>query len=94
MAGVMPNYRDVLQAIDADGFLKVGPEGQDECLRRVQARGDTKRVFEELLAEVAEAAFTQPSALERIGYAGLADARGWHAIGLDEREPHEAVEHG
>jgi len=44
------------------------------------------RFFEELLAEVVETYYAHPLAQEEIGYAGMADAPGWRAIGLDERE--------
>jgi hypothetical protein len=36
-----------------------------------------------------ETYYAHPLAQEEIGYAGMADARGWRAIGLDEREAHE-----
>lgn len=87
-------YRDLLGVLDATGFRALGPAAQDDLLRSVQARPDTARVFAELLAEVTEFAFAQPEALAAIGYSGLADAPGWTAIGLDQREPREAVEHG
>ena len=47
--------------------------------------------FEELLALVTDIYFSHPLASEEIGYAGMADAHGWQAIGLDEREAHEPV---
>ena len=45
--------------------------------------------FEDLLAAATESFYAHPLAQEEIGYAGYADARGWQAIGLDEREPRE-----
>ena len=87
-------YRDLLGRIDAGGFLGLGPAAQDGLLRGVQARPDTARAIEELLAEVTEVAFAQAGALGRIGYSGFADAPGWVAIGLDQRDTREAVEHG
>ena len=48
-----------------------------------------RRFFEDLLAAAVEAFYAHPLAQEEIGYAGYADARGWQAIGLGEREPRE-----
>ncbi len=47
------------------------------------------RYFEELLATITEAYYSHPLAQERIGYAGMADAHGWRAIGLNQVEPWE-----
>jgi hypothetical protein len=47
------------------------------------------RFFEELLVLATETYYAHPLAQEEIGYAGMADAAGWQAIGLDEREAHE-----
>jgi hypothetical protein len=74
-----------------------GPE-QDRVLTLVQrdeAPGEAwralsaARFFEELLAEIVEAYYAHPLAQEEIGYAGIADAPGWRAIGLGEREERE-----
>ena len=71
---------------------------QDATLRAVQ-RGEAasgawaglspRRFFEELLAELAECYYSDPLTQEEIGYVGMADARGWRAIGLDQLEPWE-----
>lgn len=84
-------------------FVALDGRRQDEVLRAVQ-RGEplggswaglpADRFFEELLAEVAECYYSHPLAQEEIGYAGFADARGWHAVGLDQLEPHEPREEG
>lgn len=86
-------YSGLLAVVGADGFMVRAAAAQDDVLRNVAARLDMARIFDELLAEVAEHAFAQPAALDRIGYGGLADAPGWTAIGLDDHEPREAVEH-
>lgn len=76
-------------------FREVGGPEQDrilEAVQRAEAPGNmwrtlpAARFFEELLAEVVETYYAHPLAQEEIGYAGMADAPGWRAIGLDERE--------
>ena len=71
---------------------------RDAVLRKVQsgkaegqlwAEMDAACYFEELLALVVDIYYAHPLALEEIGYVGMADAHGWQAIGLDERESHE-----
>lgn len=52
---------------------------------------DAALYFEELLALVVDIYYAHPLASEEIGYTGMADAHGWQAIGLDERETHEPV---
>jgi hypothetical protein len=47
--------------------------------------------FEELLAEVTEIFFSYPVVQDEMGYAGMADAKGWERIGLNEREQIEPV---
>ncbi len=71
---------------------------RDEILTTVQ-RGEVAggaweklppgRFFEELLAELTECYYSDPITQEEIGYVGMADAHGWQAIGLNEREPRE-----
>jgi hypothetical protein len=86
------------QAMFAGGFAALPGAQRDAVLRTVQsgaARGevweelDAACYFEELLALVADIYYSHPFALEEIGYVGMADAHGWHAVGLDEREAHE-----
>lgn len=45
--------------------------------------------FEELLTQVVDIYYAHPLGQDEIGYVGFADALGWSAIGLDEREEHE-----
>ncbi len=86
------------RALHGFGFAELHGEQQDDVLRCVQAGSapgeiwrslDAPRLFEELLADLVEAYYSQPVAQEQIGYAGMADAPGWTRIGLDEREERE-----
>ncbi|MGI8657001.1 MAG: gluconate 2-dehydrogenase subunit 3 family protein [Pyrinomonadaceae bacterium] len=79
-------------------FVNLDESQQDEILYGVQrgeAIGETwkplsaSRFFEELLAELTEGFYSHPLALEDIGYAGMADAKGWHNIGLNRLDPQE-----
>ena len=101
-------WRHGLDGIDETARAMFGadftglPAGhQDAVLRGVQA-GDpagaiwhalpAARFFEVLLTAAVEAYYAQPRAQDEIGYAGMADAPGWQAIGLGEREPREPAE--
>ena len=44
------------------------------------------RFFQELLARLVEIYYARPAAIEEIGYIGFADAAGFSAIGLDQRD--------
>jgi gluconate 2-dehydrogenase gamma chain len=79
-------------------FYELDASSRDEVLLAVQrneAQGETwktvpaHRFFEELLAELTECYYSDPSAQEEIGYVGFADAHGWQALGLNELEAHE-----
>jgi gluconate 2-dehydrogenase gamma chain len=79
-------------------FRDLDATRQDEILTATQlgeAEGDSwcrvpaRRFFEELLAEIAERYYSDPLTQEEIGYVGMADARGWQAIGLNQREAWE-----
>lgn len=98
-------YQDGLRGIDETAwavfgalFPQLDPARQDAVLAEIQAGHPAgaawtsmpaQRFFEELLVLAAETYYAHPIAQEEIGYAGMADARGWQAIGLDEREVHE-----
>lgn len=104
-------YRRGLHGLDESawsmfgaGFAELGGDEQDEVLRAVQGGAplggtwltlSAGRFFEELLAELTECYYSDPLAQEEIGYAGMADAHGWHRIGLDQLDPHEprSLEH-
>lgn len=79
-------------------FIALEATRQDAILQLVcrgQAPGATwrtlpsPRFFEELLAEVTESYYSHPLAQEEIGYVGMADARGWQALGLNNLEAWE-----
>ena len=84
------------QAMGGAPFHALQSAEQDRVLVDFQ-RGDVpswtgeaaRRFFEELLAEATESYYSHPLAQQEIGYAGMADAPGWQAIGLDQREARE-----
>jgi hypothetical protein len=87
-------------ALFGGGFTHLSEPEQDAVLLAVQrgaaagsvwAAMDAALYFEELLALVVDIYYAHPLASEEIGYTGMADAHGWQAIGLDERETHEPV---
>jgi gluconate 2-dehydrogenase gamma chain len=89
---------ETAEALFGAPFQVIGDDNQDAVLSTVQAGkapGATWRelsapyFFKELLAEVVDIYYAHPLAQEEIGYAGMADAHGWQAIGLNERDPHE-----
>ncbi len=98
-------YRRGLRGLDESAqakfnsaFHELDAANQDAVLRLVQAgmaEGKTwqtlppHRFFEELLVEATESYYSHPLAQEEIGYAGMADAHGWHAINLNQLEAHE-----
>jgi hypothetical protein len=82
----------------AEAFCDLAPERQDEVLRSVQKGsppGETWNTlnaslfFAELLAEVATIYYSQPSVQLLLGYVGMADAKGFYALGLNQRDPVE-----
>jgi gluconate 2-dehydrogenase gamma chain len=101
-------YRSGLRALDAlaqsrwgEGFVELTAPQQIGLLGLVQtgemsdaewSGPPPRRFFEDLLAECVEVFYSHPLAGESIGYVGMADGRGWHAIGLNEREEWEPPE--
>lgn len=93
-------YRRSLQALDetarhmlGQAFARLDIHQQDRLLLSVQydeVRGglwtglSPRQFIEELLAEISEVYFSHPLVQNEIGYAGMADARGWTRIGLDQ----------
>ena len=68
------------------------PQGrEDSTASETWQRVPPKRFFEELLAELTQYYYSHPLAQEDIGYAGMADGRGWQKIGLNEREAWETA---
>ena len=98
-------YQQGLQGMDQSAFALFGapfcqlePAQQDSVLHAVQAGAapggawqamPSARFFEELLAATVQACYAHPLVQESIGYAGMADAPGWQAIGLNELEARE-----
>ncbi|MBA3438546.1 MAG: gluconate 2-dehydrogenase subunit 3 family protein [Pyrinomonadaceae bacterium] len=89
---------ETAQAMFEAAFHQLGDAHRDEVLYTVKLGkppGETWQTmpatcfFEELLAEVTEAYYSHPLAQEEIGYAGMADAHGWHAIRLNHLESWE-----
>ena len=81
-------------------FADLGPDAQDEILRRVQAGEvdpaawggmDAARFFREGLLRVAAGLYyAHPAAWSEIGFGGPASPRGYVRLGADERDPWEA----
>ena len=80
-------------------FRALGPEQQDEVLRRVEtgqvddrAWGgmDARRFFRhELLTAAVGVYYAHPAAWNEIGFGGPASPRGYVRLGFDERDPWE-----
>ena len=88
------------EALSMSGFAALDAARQDAVLAAVQEgnpAGDiwktlpAARFFEELLAEATEAYYSHPLAQEEIGYVGMADARGWTRVAMNERESWEPL---
>lgn len=74
-----------LDALDADGFLDLDGERQDQMLARVRGGLDhwpvpSKRWFEEVIAQLVQLAYGHPLVQIAIGYDGMADAGGWPVV--------------
>jgi hypothetical protein len=78
-----------LPGAERDAVLRAVQSG--EAPGEVWAQMDAACYFEELLALLVDIYYAHPLALEEIGYVGMADAHGWQAIGLDQREAHEPM---
>lgn len=100
-------WRVGLRGIEAEarrrfdqGFCALGPDGQDEVLRRIEAGEvdaddwggmDARRFFrDELLTAAVGVYYAHPDAWSEIGYGGPASPRGYVRLGFDERDPWEA----
>jgi hypothetical protein len=79
----------LLPGAERDAVLLTVQSG--EAPGQVWGQMDAACYFEELLALLVDIYYAHPFALEEIGYVGMADAHGWQAIGLDEREAHEPM---
>ncbi len=83
------------RAMFDQAFIALSPEDEDRVLAKVQdgsapgvvwATVPPKRVFEELLGQLATLFYAHPRAQEAIGYIGMADAEGFWALGLNQRD--------
>ena len=92
---------ETARALSGSEFIGLLAGQQDAVLRVVQSGNSAgaiwgslpaARFFEVLLASAVESYYSHPLAQEEIGYAGMADAPGWQAIGLGEREAREPAE--
>ncbi|WP_407541592.1 hypothetical protein Q0M94_19060 (plasmid) [Deinococcus radiomollis] len=79
-------YQQLLASLPAD-FRMTDDAGRHAAL--TQAQRDHPKIFEELLAELAEGYYSDPLNQLSIGYVGFADARGWTETRLDRLDPHE-----
>lgn len=94
-------YVRALAALDATSterhgraFVELNHDEQMDVIERVRlgAEGwpfDSRRFFEEVLAESCERFYSHPLAYDEIGFAGFADAHGWQALGLGVLAPRE-----
>lgn len=85
-------------AMFGSGFTALDGHRQDVILGAIQqgqvsgepwSTMSAPRFFEELLAELVEGYYSHPLVQEEIGYVGMADAHGWHEVGLGQLAPHE-----
>lgn len=81
-------------------FIELKKEDQLTILLSIQQGKQTGSVFtnmssalffEELLTESAETFFSHPLVQADMGYVGMADAKGWHYIGINESENVEKI---
>ena len=77
----------VLEGSDQDAVLASIQQGSPPGV--VWASLNARLFFAELLASATEVYFSHPFAQERIGYIGMADVQGFHALGLNVRDPIE-----
>ena len=91
----MEGVGESAQTLYGKAFSELDHDSQDGILKAVQdglAIGNTwcklpaARFFEELLVALSELYYSHPIAKASIGDVSFADAHGWQAIGLNERE--------
>lgn len=81
----------------ARSFHDLGREQQTALLHRIQEGDlvwpqiDSKRWFDDLLAEATEIYVAHPSTLASIGFSGIAFLPGWPESGLDKTQSWEPV---
>lgn len=81
-------------------FTNLNDQQQNELLSEIQAETaasatwkklSAKLFFKELLTQTTAVYYAHPLAQEEIGYVGMADAKGWTQIKLNEIEPREPL---
>jgi hypothetical protein len=93
---------DAARSHYGEGFPKISGEQQDDILRRMErgelvggALGDmpAKLFFEHrVIADIVPAYYAHPTSWNEIGFGGPASPRGYVRMGLERRDPWEAVE--
>lgn len=91
---------ETAQALFGTTFIALKVKEQKIVLKEIQkgtAAGNiwsflpSSLFFEELLAEATEIFYSYPVMQLEIGYAGMADAKGWEKIGLNQSEGMETI---
>ncbi len=91
---------DVCRAVSGESFAASAVARQEQLLAQVEAGqgggpaldGDQMRLwFQEMRAEAARLYVAHPATLARLGYGGIASARGFARIGPDERDAWEKL---
>ena len=94
-------FQEAAQAYFGKPFTQLDGAQQDELIGQIQQGTalelslnplQSKRFFDDMLAELTGIYFSHPLAQEEIGYVGMADKPRWDRIGLnelEEREPRE-----
>jgi gluconate 2-dehydrogenase gamma chain len=92
------SFQEAAQAQFGHPFTQLDGAHQDELIGQVQqgtAVGvsldplQSKRFFEDMLAELTGIYFSHPLVQEEIGYVGMADKPRWDRVGLNELEARE-----
>ena len=95
-------FQEAAQAYFGHSFTQLDGAQQDEIIGQIQQGTalelsldplQSKRFFEDMLAELTGIYFSHPLAQEEIGYVGMADKPRWDRVGLnelEEREPRES----
>lgn len=94
----LQGLNDAAKARHGLEFIECGDDAQDALLAdlrennlsgAVWQRLPAPRFFEELITELAEAFYSHPQVQASIGYVGMADAKGWKRVGLNETNDDE-----
>ena len=94
-------FQEAAQAQFGRAFTQLDGPQQDELIGQMQQGTalylsltplQSKRFFEDMLAELVSLYFSHPLAQEEIGYVGMADKPRWDRVGLNELEEREPKE--